>query len=506
MGEPSISDALVTWLAGRDETPTIVETHVSVLAFTSDRVYKVKKPVSFEFLDLSTPELREADCHREIALNRRLTPDVYEGVVEVLDASGAVVDHAVEMRRMPDDRRLSTLVRGGVDASGCIDAIADAVARFHASAATSPEISQSATRSAAAELWEKGFAEVRPFVGPVLEAGPVAHLETLVRRYLSGRDPLFDARIAAGHSRDGHGDLLADDIFCLDDGPRILDCLEFDDRLRYGDVLADVAFLAMDLELLGRPDLARRFLDTYRVRTGDAWPTSLEHLYVAYRAHVRAKVACLRHSQHDPGAAARARARFSLAVQHLEAGRVRLVLVGGLPGTGKSTLAADLSERTGMVLLRSDVTRKALAKIEPLEREGSGFREGLYGPTTTDAVYRALLDAAQEHLALGESVILDASWSSAAHRHAAEAMARSTASDLLQLRCEAPPGVAAARIDTRVAGGEDASDATPAIAAAMARRFDPWPDATTIDTAGPLPAQSLDLALALLARQGRGVV
>ena len=106
-------------------------------------------------------------------------------------------------------------------------------------------------------------------------------------------------RIAEGRAVDGHGDLLADDIFCLDDGPRILDCIEFDEALRLGDGLSDVAFLAMDLEHLGRPDLAQRFLDAYREATADVWPSSLEHHHVAYRAQVRAKVAAIRAAQGD---------------------------------------------------------------------------------------------------------------------------------------------------------------------------------------------------------------
>ena len=499
--EPPAGRTLLSWLAGRGETPEIVETHVSVLAFQGDRVYKMKKPVCFDFLDLSTPEMRARACDREVALNRRLAPDVYLGVVDITDTSdtsGRTTEHAVEMRRMPADRRLATLVRSGADAICCIDAVADAVAHFHASAARSAEISAAAERDNISDLWERGFAETRPFLGSVLDSALAARVETLVRRYLAGRGPLFEERIASGRICDGHGDLLADDVFCLEDGPRILDCLEFDDRLRYGDALADVAFLAMDLELLGRPDLARHFLDRYRSRTTDTWPTSLEHHYIAYRAHVRTKVACLRHAQGDTGAADRAIERLALAAAHLDAARVRLFLVGGLPGTGKSTLAVGLAEATGAVLLRSDVTRKELAGLSPTDRAGDGYEEGLYRPSATDAVYRSLVDAARERLASGESVILDASWAAAAHRHVAEGLARSTASDLVQLRCVAPASVTSGRMAERAAAGADASDASPTVAAAMARCFDAWPDSTVIDTASRSPAELVESTVALL--------
>ncbi len=495
--EPDTRAALLGWLRRRGGAAEIVETHVSVLGFQGERAFKVKKPVSFDFLDLSTAELRAAACEREVSLNRRLAPDVYLGVVDVTDAGGSVVERAVEMRRMPSARRLATLVRAGADPAPCIDAVADTVARFHDGAERSAVISAAASRDAVADLWERGFAETRPFVGSVLDAETAGRVETLVRRYLSGRGPLFESRIASGRVCDGHGDLLADDVFCLDDGPRILDCLEFDDRLRSGDVLADVAFLAMDLELLGRPDLARRFVDRYRARASDSWPASLEHHYVVYRAHVRAKVACLRHGQGDPAAADRARMRFSLAASHLEAQRVRLVLVGGLPGTGKSTLAAALADRTGAVLLRSDSRRKESAGLADAHRTGDSYSEGLYAPSVTDAVYDDLVGTAHRHLGSGESVILDASWASAAHRPAAETIALDTASDLLQIRCVAPVAVAAERISLRAAEGTDPSDATAEIASAMARSFDPWPGAATLDTSSLAPEEVLERALRL---------
>jgi aminoglycoside phosphotransferase family enzyme len=163
-----------------------------------------------------------------------------------------------------------------------------------------------------------------------------AVLDRVERRasaYLADRDALLRRRIADGHIVDGHGDLVAEDIFCLPDRPRILDCLEFDDRLRHGDVLADIGFLAMDLERLGAPDEAAALLDDYRTESGSDHPASLAHLYVAYRAVVSTKIACLRHRRTgDPADAEQARQLLAIADRHLALGRVRLVLVGGLPG------------------------------------------------------------------------------------------------------------------------------------------------------------------------------
>jgi uncharacterized protein len=469
-----------------ETAPAITETHISVLVALGDRVYKLKKPVSFGFLDFSAREARQRACHREVELNRRLAPDVYLGVADVVGEDGEVCDHLVVMRRMPASRRLSTLVRSGAPIDGELRDIARRLAVFHAAAPTGPEIATAARIDQVQAVWEANFAEVAPFVGRVLDRQTCDRVESLVRRYLSGRSSLFDHRIALGAARDGHGDVQAEDIFCLDDGPRILDCIEFDDRLRYGDVLADVAFLAMDLERLGAPAAATSFVHSYEELAGTTFPPSLLHHYIAARAHVRAKVACLRYGQGDTGAATVANELLDLARRHLEAARVRLVLVGGLPGTGKSTLAERLAGETGWMLLRSDEIRKDLAGVAHTPPAPVAPGEGLYGPELTAETYAELLDRAARALEQGESVVLDASWADARHRDAAASLARSTVSDLVELCCCAPADLAGQRIRARLARNDGPSDATPDVAAAMADRFDPWPASVAVDTAGAL--------------------
>lgn len=475
----------------------VAETHISVLFFVGERAYKLKKPVSMGFLDFSTREAREAACHREVELNRRLAPDVYLGVGDVTGPDGVLCDHLVVMRRMPAERRLAALVRDGTDVTDELRRIARRVAAFHAAAATSPEIAETGSLRTVLGHWQANFEELQPFVGSVLDAETCARVEELARRYLAGRTHLLRDRVEAGCIRDGHGDLQAEDIFCLEDGPRILDCIEFDDRLRHGDVLADVAFLAMDLERLGAAGAAERFLAYYREFAGETYPSSLAHHYVAYRAHVRAKVACLRHEQGDGEAAGAARQLLALCRAHLEQGRVRLVLVGGLPGTGKSTLAAGLADRLGWAALRSDEIRKDLAGVPRGQYAPAPYGEGLYQPHITDEVYRTLMERAREALELGEPIILDASWSDAHWRAEAAEVARATSSDLVEFRCEAPLDVAISRIRGRAARGGDPSDATPEVAAAMAAAADPWPTAAAVDTSGE-PREALEQALYVL--------
>jgi hypothetical protein len=316
---------------------TVRETHSAVVLLVGDRAYKLKKPVDLGFLDFGTRAKREAACRDEVALNRRLSPDVYLGVADIRGPDGAPCDHLVVMRRMPSERRLTTLVRAGAPVHDQVRAVARLVAAFHATARRGPEIAAEGGRDAILGRWTESFHQVRPFRGGAIEADLLDEIERRTVDFLAGREPLFADRIADGRVVDGHGDLLADDIFCLDDGPRVLDCIEFAERLRWLDGLDDAAFLAMDLERLGAPELAGRFLDWYAEFSADPAPPSLRHHYVAYRAFVRAKVACLRSAQGDEEAAADAAAHAALTVEHLRAGAVRLILVGGLPGTGKST-------------------------------------------------------------------------------------------------------------------------------------------------------------------------
>ena len=475
------------------------ETHIGVVFLLGDLAYKLKKPVDLGFLDFSARETRERVCHREVELNRRLAPDVYLGVSDVTGPDGSVCDHLVVMRRMPENRRLSTLVRRGVPLAVTIRALARRIAAFHARADRGPAIDADETRDAVRNRWRDSFAQVRPFHGTVLDPATAIEIEALAEEFLAGREALFDRRIAEGHVVDGHGDLLADDIFCVEDGPRVLDCLEFDDHLRHVDVLDDVAFLAMDLERLGAPEPAAQLITAYREFSGDPAPPALLHHYLAYRAFVRVKIACLRSAQGDPEAAELARDYAEIALRHLRLGRVRLILVGGAPGTGKSTVAGGLADRLGATLLQSDRLRKELAGLTPAPRSAEGYRQGLYDSRHTDATYAELARRAGVLLSLGETVVLDASWSAARHRRLAADAAELAGSPVLAVRCQVPETVAAQRITTRTPG---LSDATPQIAHRLAADADPWPEAHPLTTTGT-PRESILRAVTSLVPEHR---
>ncbi|WP_245714143.1 bifunctional aminoglycoside phosphotransferase/ATP-binding protein [Nocardia vaccinii] len=458
----------------------LAETHSAVVVLFGDQAYKVKKPVRTDFLDFSTVSAREAACARELELNRRFAPDVYLGLAWLSDPTGGPGEPMLVMRRLPEAARLSARLDDPAVGRETLPALVRQLAAWHDRAPAGPVIDRAATVDAVRDRWRSLLSGLRC---SAVDPASVRDLANLAMRYLDGRAALFDERIAAGRIVDGHGDLRAEDIFVTSDGLRVIDCLDFDDELRHVDRLDDVCFLAMDLERLGHPALAAQFVDAYLRLTHDAAPDSLRHHYIAYRATVRAKVECVRRRQGAADAGPRAVAHTDIALRHLAAGAVRLVLVGGLPGTGKSTVARRLADATGAALISSDRVR-ADARTGGAIAGGSGeFNRGAYAPAARDHVYAVMRAEARTLLAAGCSVILDASWIDAAQRRRAGRVAADTASDLIEICCSAPQSIANARISART-GSE--SEATPAIAGAMADEHAPWPDAAVLDTTASL--------------------
>ena len=461
---------------------TILETHTAIVMFVGDRAYKMKKPVRLDFVDFSQLESRRLGCLHELALNRRLASDVYLDVAAVIGSDGVACEYMVVMRRMPDDQRLSSKVERRDSVDEAIRDVVRQVAALHSTSPPNPEYSNVGRAKFLKERWEQCCNELRVAEASVVSRDEVDALEILARRFIEGREPLFEQRISDGRIRDGHGDLQADDIFVLDDGARILDCLEFQDTLRWGDVLNDFAFLAMDMERLGRPDLATVVFESHRVASGDAWPDSLAHYYVAYRATVRAFVNAIRSRQGDAEAAGRCRSLVAIARRHLELGAVKLVLVGGLPGTGKSTLALGIGARDHSVTIASDVLRGDTRVATSHEAALSSGTDHRYSDRAVSAIYLEALGRAESALGRGHTVVLDASWQSKAMRAAARAVAERVSCDIVELRCVASSRVTDARIVERARVGVDPSEATIQVSRTMETTFDLWPEATIVST------------------------
>ncbi len=473
-------------LASTSIAPTaeVHETHTGIVVLVGDKAYKVKKPVANDFLDFSTIDRRERACAREVLLNTRLAPAAYLGVAHYNAPSDDAAEPVIVMRRYPDSRRLATLLTRGGIAQGELNKIAEVLASFHNRAHRAPAVDSEATPAAISARWCENLAELRRFGSHLAQADILETIETAATRYIAGRSTLFAERISDGRIIDGHGDLLADDIFCMENGPVLLDCLEFDDRLRYLDGMDDAAFLAMDVEFLGRPDLAEYFLDAYSYSADDHAPISLRHFYIAYRAVVRAKVDCIRFAQGNGDAATDAARHLSLALDHLTSGTVRLVLVGGPPGTGKTTLAHALADRVDAEVISTDDVRRDLQQHGAIGGAPGLLDAGLYEPSNVKSVYREIIDRARKFVTHGRSVILDATWRDPRQRHLAEQLATETMSAFLEIGCWTSVDVAVERVRRRGSGG--ASQATPLIARELTLRDDAWDTAHLIDTAQAL--------------------
>lgn len=463
--------------------PGAAETHFSWVFFTPDRAFKLLKPVVMPFIDHTDVGNRLESISREYELNHEISPDVYLGTADVVE-NGEVVDRMLVMRRLPDDRRLSGLVgRPGFERH--LRAVAKAVASLHARREPITDAPM-AGHAALLENWRDNFDGLAPFVGTVIDEHDFQRAERLTERYLTGRESLLEDRIAGGFVRDVHGDLTADDIFCLDDGARIIDCLAFNDRWRIVDVLSDIGFLIMDIHRLAGWKAAEQLMRWYQEFSNEHHPSSLAHHYVAYRAHVRAKVACFRFAQGDERSALLARRYHDLTVNHLERARLRVIVVGGGPGVGKSTLAQNLGAHYGYPVLASDEVRKDVTMTGHDEHHFADPDAGIYDTASKAATYDELRREAELLLRGGTGVVLDATWSRDRDRRLIRELAHDTGAELVEVECVLDRAIAKERIARRLANPDNPSDATPDLVDHMAASREHWPEAIAIDTGAPV--------------------
>jgi aminoglycoside phosphotransferase family enzyme/predicted kinase len=496
--------------APRPSRVTQITTHISWVFLTDWEVWKLKRPVSYGFVDYTTLERRLESCENEVRLNRRLAPDVYLGVVPVrlgphgygFGADGDIVDHAVRMRRLPDDRSAEALLRGDALTPEHLASLAARLSRFFADAAPAPSMG---AITVIRENVTENFAAVELFVGRLVSR----EMFEAVRRWqldALDRDPgRFRARVAQGRIRDGHGDLRLEHVYFEDAGPLVIDCVEFNERLRGGDTAGDAAFLAMELTARARRDLAEVFLGDFALESGDYDLYGVVDFYAGYRAWVRGKVAAFLAADGStpPEKAARkteeARTLFALAGSYAEAPRNAppVIAVGGVIGTGKSTLARALGRATGRPVISSDRTRKDLAGIPATERAPDSAYSREFSRRTFDELFRR----GEIVVGSGRGVILDATFRGRDVRRRARELARAHGRRFLFVETVCDDATLRERLRRRAAG-PSVSDAGEALLEPIRAEFEPVTELDAgehvrIDTSGPSEA-TVRLALAAL--------
>jgi aminoglycoside phosphotransferase family enzyme/predicted kinase len=466
-------------------------THISAVFLAGDYVYKVKKPVNFGFLDFTTLEKRRHFCEEEVRLNRRLAASVYLGVVPVarqgealrVESNGEIVEWAVKMKRLPEDSTLLRRLRRDDAGVEHTRKLAQKLAAFHARADAWKGIEAFGRFAVVARNARENFEQAAQNVGVTLSQAVFDRLRELNEDVLVRLRPVMERRAERGVPRDTHGDLHLDHIYIFPDRPApdnlvIIDCIEFNERFRFADPVSDMAFLVMDLRFRGRRDLSDVFADEYFRATADEEGRSLLSFYVAYRAAVRGKVEGIELSRPEiseserSDALVQAKGHWLLALGELETPTDKpcLVLIGGLPGAGKSTLAQALAARANFVAIRSDVVRKELAGVSTHDSARCSFGEGIYAADWTERTYGECLRRAERLVFEGKRVIVDASFGEHRQRRAfVDAAARLSVPAIL-IVCRAEPELARQRLESRRG---DASDADWSIYRSAAERWEP---------------------------------
>lgn len=485
----ALIQALCRTLADDADAPTqVVETHISSVLLSGASAYKIKKPVNLGFADFSTLALRRHFCEEEIRLNRRSAPRLYLDVVPVLGTlerprlgrahEPGALEYAVRMRRFDAQARLDQVALCGRLTARHIDRMAQVVAQFHARCAPAPPGHGYASIEEIRSWSQGNLSDLQAGPLPPAAAQPLGVLREWTAAELARRAAHVAQRPNLGQVRECHGDLHLGNLVLVGDTPVPFDCIEFNDRLRFIDVINDAAFAFMDLIEHGQGGFAWRFIDGYLQHTGDLYGLALLRFYAVYRALVRARIAQIRLQQAPGGAqqGADLMRYLDVALGLVKAPPRRLVLTCGLAGSGKSTVAQTLVECLGAVRVRSDVERKRLFGLEPGRHEVSGPGAGLYTPAIDERTYARLLEGAHRILQADTSAIVDATFLRRRDRERFCALAREAGVALAIVLCEAPPAVLRARVSDRLRRGADPSDATLEVLDHQMRVFeDPAP-------------------------------
>jgi len=453
------------------------QTHISLVALAPPWVYKIKKPVSLAFLDFSTLERRRHFCEQEVRLNQRLAPDTYEGVVPIIQTddglrvdadpdAGEVVEVAVKMQYLEPRQFLDARLARGEASAADIDRVVRTLCTFYQSRPSRPDVAEAGRIDRLRAVTEENFAEAEQQVGPLLSQPAHDALQFYADRFFNLNASLLHRRRAEGFIVEGHGDLRLEHIHLTDERVAIFDCIEFNEEFRSLDVAKDVAFLAMDLDVHGHPDLSKRFVTRMAKGLGDAGLPRLINFYKCRRAQVRGKVEGLRAAEDEvpprERAQSRAQARhhYQWALHYAVAGSNPLVaVVMGRPGTGKSTQAEALARALGWPHLASDRIRKTRADVPLHGRADTNTRKRLYTESLTQTTYATLRNRALQQARQHRGTVLDATFSDPAQRDRFRAALRAAGVPYVFVELTAEDAILKRRLRARSSGTATATDA-----------------------------------------------
>ncbi len=494
----------------------LIETHISWVILTGDFAYKIKKPVDFGFLNFSTLEKRHYFCQQELDLNRKLAPEIYLDVVAIsgtlneprLSGSSTVFEYAVKMKQFPQSAQLDNMLAAAELKLEHMDAIAHMTAYFHQSTDIANEAMDYGNKETLYQPVEENFKQINEHLVSELHtdkqyADKLTVLSQWSRSELAKQQAVFAQRKADGFIRQCHGDMHLRNLVWLDNKPVAFDCIEFNDKLSWIDVISEIAFLIMDLQHRQQHQLANRFLNCYLEVTGDYAGLSVLPFYLCYRALVRAKVNALRveqknitdkeKQQTDTEFMAEFESYLELASSYIKHSTPKLIITRGLSASGKSTVSQQLVDTTGMLRIRSDVERKRLFELSLTTGAANNIDSGIYSTQASLQTYKKLAELASNIINAGYSVIVDAAFLNYEQRQLFQQLASRLGVSYIILEITAPAEILRQRIKKRI---HDVSDADLTV---LEHQLTHWQDlqkdevnsAVSVNTTGVLDINKL---------------
>lgn len=465
----------------------LLETHISWIILTGDTAYKIKKPVDFEFLNYSTLEKRRYYCEEEVKLNKILAPELYLEVVSIngsienpqINGKGEVLEYAVKMREFSQENLFTQLLARKALNENLIEKLAQYIAEFHQKTPVAPQhLALGSPANVHAPVLQN-FDQMLSMVNDAEDQRKLLALQEWANQQFQQHHILFQERKDKGFIRDCHGDLHLGNIILYHEKPILFDRIEFNDEFRWTDVIADIAFLAMDLEEHQEPELANQLINSYFKYSGDYEGLSLLPYYQSYRAIVRAKITLFRLAQ--PGLNETEKKEntekyhhlITLAESYMQKSAASFMITCGLSGSGKSSVTRFLVKKLGMISISSDVERKRLSHLLPQEQSGSALNKGIYLPEITEKTYTHLKELAALVISAGYSVIVDAAFLEKSKREAFQKLAQQLKIAFIILHCCLPHHELEKQINLRLEKNNDPSEANVNVLAWQEKVYQP---------------------------------